>query len=186
MSGSRTVTVAANTLTVGGPTPGPGGLTKTGAGTLVLSASNGYAGPTIVQGGTLKLQLPIPSGAALWLDAANASSLTASGSNLTAWNDSSGNGFNATSGGGAITGLSTINGQNAIQFNGSSNYLVSSGTYAGEMVFVVSARDTTGGNDYLGVISAEPPVPTKRPIRTPQSVSALLSQPQLRGQRLLR
>lgn len=34
---------------------GPGGLTKNGAGTLTLSASNSYTGPTAVNGGTLSL-----------------------------------------------------------------------------------------------------------------------------------
>lgn len=47
LSGVLSATVAA--------VPTTGGLTKTGAGTLELSASNTFTGPTIVTGGTLKV-----------------------------------------------------------------------------------------------------------------------------------
>ncbi|NDC63580.1 MAG: hypothetical protein EBZ59_06240, partial [Planctomycetia bacterium] len=56
--GSRTVTVTASTLTVGG-TIGDGGsgfgLTKAGAGTLLLGAANTFSGPTTLSAGTLNL-----------------------------------------------------------------------------------------------------------------------------------
>jgi autotransporter-associated beta strand protein len=54
-AGSRTVTVTANTLTVGGIiSDGTAtGLTKAGAGTLVLSGHNTYTGTTAVNAGTL-------------------------------------------------------------------------------------------------------------------------------------
>jgi len=56
LGASRQVTVAANTLTVGGPIAGGTfGLTKAGAGTLVLSGSNGYSGSTTLSTGTLNL-----------------------------------------------------------------------------------------------------------------------------------
>ena len=45
--------VADKTLTVGGPITGPGRLTKSGSGTLVLSGSSSYAGTTTVSSGTL-------------------------------------------------------------------------------------------------------------------------------------
>ena len=58
LGGNRTVTVAANTLTVGGAI-GDGGngysLTKAGNGTLVLVANNSYTGGTTVSGGSLQL-----------------------------------------------------------------------------------------------------------------------------------
>jgi fibronectin-binding autotransporter adhesin len=44
-----TAQLFANTIT------GSGGFTKTGAGTLTLSGSNAYAGPTIISAGTLRL-----------------------------------------------------------------------------------------------------------------------------------
>ena len=90
---------------------------------------------------------------------------------VTAWNDGRGNGFNATGGGGAATGVATINGLNAIQFNGSSNYLVGRGTYAGQMVFVVSARNTSDSSTLQGVNAHQRPVPSNRRIRRTGSAS---------------
>ena len=55
LSGSPTVTVAANTLTVGGAINGNSALNKNGPGTLVLTASNMYSGSTTVSNGTLQL-----------------------------------------------------------------------------------------------------------------------------------
>ena len=59
-TGARTVTVDQKTLTIGGVvsdatngTPGPMGIAKQGAGTLVLSGVNSYTGATIVIGGAL-------------------------------------------------------------------------------------------------------------------------------------
>ena len=58
MSGNRTVTVASNALTVGGAIADGGsgyGLTKAGAGTLILTGAETYAGATTVSGGTLQI-----------------------------------------------------------------------------------------------------------------------------------
>ncbi len=59
LTGTRTVTVNANTLTVGGVISGAFGLTKAGPGTLVLLAANTYgnngAADTAPNGGTLVL-----------------------------------------------------------------------------------------------------------------------------------
>ncbi len=66
MNASRTVTVASSTLTVGGTISGATsttGLTKAGAGTLVLTANNAYNGPTTISQGTLQLGNGGPSGA---------------------------------------------------------------------------------------------------------------------------
>ncbi len=54
MSGNRTVTVSANTFTVGGSISGGGfGLTKAGTGTLTLTGGNTYSGTTTISAGTL-------------------------------------------------------------------------------------------------------------------------------------
>jgi autotransporter-associated beta strand protein len=58
LGGNRTVTVNANTLTVGGAISDGGNnysLTLGGSGTLVLAASNGYGGGTTINGGTLQI-----------------------------------------------------------------------------------------------------------------------------------
>jgi fibronectin-binding autotransporter adhesin len=58
LTGTQTVTVgngpaAVNDLTISANISGPGSLTKAGAGNLLLSGSNTYAGPTTISGGTL-------------------------------------------------------------------------------------------------------------------------------------
>jgi len=56
MNASRTITVSAGNLTSGGAISGAGiGLTKAGAGTLILSGNNTYTGTTTISAGTLKL-----------------------------------------------------------------------------------------------------------------------------------
>ena len=58
MNASRTVTVTSNTLTIGGVISGTSatfGLTKSGAGTLVLAGDNIYGGATTISQGTLQL-----------------------------------------------------------------------------------------------------------------------------------
>jgi autotransporter-associated beta strand protein len=56
-AGARQITVTANTLTLGGVISDgvATGLTKAGAGTLVLGADNAYTGATIISAGTLQL-----------------------------------------------------------------------------------------------------------------------------------
>jgi len=56
MNANRTVTVTANTLTVGGSIGGAFNFTKAGAGTLALSGSNNYSGVTNVNAGILNAQ----------------------------------------------------------------------------------------------------------------------------------
>ena len=54
LGATPTVTVTASTLTVGGAITGSGfGITKAGAGTLVLGGASNYTGATTVSGGTL-------------------------------------------------------------------------------------------------------------------------------------
>ncbi len=68
-AGVRTVTVTANTLTVGGAISNgtATGLTKAGAGTLSLGGSNAYTGTTSVNAGTLQSTAAgaLPSGTTL-------------------------------------------------------------------------------------------------------------------------
>src|SRR4029077_8838583 len=49
-----TIDTNGNNATLSGPTSGPGGVTKIGAGTLTLSGPSSYAGSTNVNAGTLQ------------------------------------------------------------------------------------------------------------------------------------
>ena len=63
MNATRTVTVNASTLTVGGVISGSGfGLTKAGAGTLTLSGANTFTGPVTINSGTLTVTSAIGNG----------------------------------------------------------------------------------------------------------------------------
>jgi fibronectin-binding autotransporter adhesin len=55
LSANSKINVAGNTLTMGGVISGNYGLTQTGAGTLLLTAADTYAGNTLVRGGSLVL-----------------------------------------------------------------------------------------------------------------------------------
>lgn len=55
LAATRTVTVSAATLTLGGVISGAGGLTKEGTGRLVLTGANTFAGAVTVSGGELTL-----------------------------------------------------------------------------------------------------------------------------------
>jgi fibronectin-binding autotransporter adhesin len=58
-------------ITLSGALTGPGGLYKTGGGTLTLSGANNYAGSTVVSNGTLKIvPLLSPTNGSLTLDGA--------------------------------------------------------------------------------------------------------------------
>lgn len=54
-NGNTTFNTNGNTLTIPGPLAGSGGLVKTGAGTLVLTAANSQTGSTAVNAGTLRV-----------------------------------------------------------------------------------------------------------------------------------
>ncbi len=99
--------IVSTTITVTGDdaTPTVGGITKTGAGTLVLNAANTYTGATVVQAGTLRL------GSAGSIDASPTVTVAA-GATLNVASVTGG--FSVKSGqtlqgGGTVTGATTIN-----------------------------------------------------------------------------
>ena len=53
--GNATVDTAGYTVTFSGSLAGPGGLTKTDSGTLVLTTANTYTGDTLISGGAMQL-----------------------------------------------------------------------------------------------------------------------------------
>jgi hypothetical protein len=84
--------------------------------------------PGIVASGQ---NFPLSLNPALWLDAADTATITESSGSVSQWNDKSGNGRNVTQSNGAnqpTTGTRTLNSLNAIDFNGTSDFLVSAAT----------------------------------------------------------
>lgn len=74
----------------------------------------------------------IPSGAVLWLDAADASTITESSGSVSQWDDKSGNGNNVTQSTGSeqpTTGVSTSNGLNVLSFDGGDTLNLPSGLF---------------------------------------------------------
>ena len=55
LTGPQTVNAASNNITLSGVVSGVGGLTKTGAGTLVMTAANSYTGGTTISGGAVQI-----------------------------------------------------------------------------------------------------------------------------------
>ena len=85
------------------------------------------------------------SGCSLWLDGADSSTISLSGSTVTQWNDKSRNGYNTTSYGGTPTlQANAINGVQSISFNGSS-YLTGNNSNTGSTAtFFLVATLTSG------------------------------------------
>ena len=98
---------------------------------LQINSSGGYQLSATTGNGTNGVFAPTNglSSCKLWLDAADTSSMTLSGGNITTWTDKSGNGNNAT-GGGAAPSLATNSTFTAgdagsgqvVRFNGTSTY----------------------------------------------------------------
>ena len=83
----------------------------------------------------------------MWLDAADATTLTLSGSNVTAWADKSGNGNNATTATGTLTTSS-----NSVVFTGSQVMTTSlNSVMTTQTIFVVASAATNSYMDLLGV-----------------------------------
>lgn len=79
--GNATVDTTGGSINLSGNLGGPGGLFKTGAGTLTLAGSNTYSGGTTVQNGTLRLSNSAALGGGTL--AVNGGTLDLNGMNLT-------------------------------------------------------------------------------------------------------
>ena len=90
-----------------------------------------------------------------WYNAADTSSISLSGSEVTQWNDLSGNGHHATQGTSTrrpLSGTRTLNGLNVLDFDGSNDFLIHNGiasSFAGEdkpfTIFQVGKLDVASG-----------------------------------------
>jgi hypothetical protein len=105
---------------------------------------------------------PLDLSPALWLDASDTATITASGGSVSQWNDKSGNGRNVTQGTAAAqptTGTRTLNGLNVLNFDGGDG-LVSANSFtefrtnkAVTVAFVVITDRTNAANE--GIVSAD-------------------------------
>jgi fibronectin-binding autotransporter adhesin len=93
LGGDRTVTVNANTLTVGGTIRGDYSLTKAGAGTLTLAGANTYNGGTTLGAGSLNINNSQALGSSMFtiagtstIDNTTADPVTLSSNNPQVWN----------------------------------------------------------------------------------------------------
>ncbi|MCC6124153.1 MAG: autotransporter-associated beta strand repeat-containing protein [Pirellulales bacterium] len=154
-----------NNVSFAAPLTGGGGLTKSGAGTLTLNDANSYAGPTIIDGGTLKLQgstapLPsLPAGSIAWFDAADADTLVLGGGRVQKWinKGTAGPSLDAAAYaaapvvGGPTVKTGGLNGNDVLQFDGAQGLrtLGNLGLTGAEnrSLFVVGHRG--GGDMYL-------------------------------------
>jgi len=185
LAGAGSVTLGANTLTAGGDNTsttfsgaigGTGGLTKTGAGTLILSGGNTYTGSTTVSAGSLTLSggsavadsgaVTVASGATLTLSAsetigslAGGGGVTLGANTLTAGGDNTSTTFSGAIGG---TGGLTKAGSGTLTLSGTHTYsgttTVSAGTLSltgtiSSATTVASTATLTGTGTVTGVLT---------------------------------
>lgn len=159
----------------------PGGITKTGASsplvvtgltngtayTFTVYATNAYgnsASSAASNSVTPAIVTPPVSGYKVWLDATDSSKITASSGSVSQWTDGSANAYaftQATSSYQPTTGTRSINGLNALDFDGTSDWLYSTAAISTwkflhstqSTIFIVMQSDIS--NAYTCVISTE-------------------------------
>ncbi len=176
IAGSPTFDVqGANVMTVDSVGPaGVGGFIKTGLGTLNVTGTGVYDGPTVIKQGTLAPASPaavgagpiVLSGGMLSVSAAilppvtsgliqelDASQLTPG--NISSWADLSGNGNGLNNGPGATVVANGMNGLNVVHFNGS-QYLYSSfnDTNTQYTILTVAEMNNTQNSRLIGAANS--------------------------------
>ena len=148
--GNRQVTVSASTMTVGGAIGDGGntyGLTKAGAGALVLSGVNTYTGATTISGGTLSAGTTANLGAA-------ASNLILDGGTLqitgTALTSVSGIGHTVITNSGKTVGLDINNSANTFTFDQVLNQGTGGLTKLGTGTLVLNQANAYSGATTIG------------------------------------
>ena len=103
----------------------PSGTSAAGAGwTLTMTPGVGGNPPTYQCSVADAGETPVSGGLVAWFDAADASTVTTSGSTVTRWADRSGNGNHAVASKGTVTyATAARNGRNVVRFDGSSTLL---------------------------------------------------------------
>ena len=144
-----------------GSAGGKTAVVKIGTGVLTLGGSNTYTGSTTISGGTIKLAAAVPvAGAGLWLDAADASTVTLAAGKVSAWADKSGNGRNAgqataANQPGAYAANANVGGKNVVRFGGGTQVLTTDLSFlngSAYSIFAVEGKSAAAGanNYFLG------------------------------------
>jgi autotransporter-associated beta strand protein len=123
-----------------------GGLTKLGSGTLILSGSNSYAGPTVITAGTLKLGGPLLS---LSFDSTNGTTVVNQGSGGAVMNGTlTGTNVSIVSGGHSGKALMVSNGPATTGYLLINNPVVNFNN-SGTWTVAMWLKTTTAGGVYL-------------------------------------
>jgi autotransporter-associated beta strand protein len=169
LTGANVLTVTQPTAsalgtTITGAVSGSGSLTKLGAGTLTLSASNSYGGGTILAGGTLALGAqvtPVGSGPLTLAGNANSASTLTTGvpggislaNPLVLNNAAPAGGANVTLAGTnpfTFTGPITLNGQTTLQVNQTTTIRGPAGGAGGLTKSGAASLTLSGSSNYTG------------------------------------
>jgi len=117
--------------------------------------------PYTLFAGSGGLWTPAQFASDVWIDVADASTITHSGGDVSQWDDKSGNGRNATQGTGSnqpVVGTKFINGLDAIEFDGANDHLDVSTIGTGEDITLVAVwqqqANVVGVSVFLGEASS--------------------------------
>ena len=146
---------------------GPAGVTKSGAGTLVLRGASAFTGPLTISGGSLEAQASPAPGSAMWLDATVLSSLAknadgtggtpAAGNAIGRWTSLSGSNWVSTAAA-ATYQTNVLNGLPVLRFGGSMAFN-SNVVAQGSTAFIVY-KQTGTLNNYQQPLDSQGQTPT--------------------------
>jgi len=140
------------------------GLTKAGAGALILQGAQSYAGPTLISAGTLQLGAstapPAIAGLIYHLDASAQTTLALASTNVSAWTDVEGSGLTfaqSTATSQPVLVNNALNGKSVVRFGGAQKMLLSTATAPREIAAVTIVKGGVDGNigGFLGINGAD-------------------------------
>ena len=153
--------MSTNTVDPAQPTPSTVVVATDGSVT-VTQVSNAT---TVTSPGVISTPFsPLDLSPTLWVDASDETTITESGGAVSQWDDKSGNGYHLTQATGTsqpTTGSRTINGLNALDFDGTNDFMTAGDVInvqtGGITILAVAQLDTTSGGDTI--VSKDPTSP---------------------------